>query len=47
MTATGSGTVEHVVICSPEKAVSGERTSIDMITLHYTIIQTLPPCPCC
>ena len=45
MTATGSGTVEHVVICSPEKAVSGERTSIDndnFTLYHYTDSATLP-----
>ena len=30
VTATGSGTVEHVVICSPERPVSGKRTSVDV-----------------
>ena len=45
MTATGSGTVEHVVICSPERPVSGERTSIDndnFTLYHYTDSATLP-----
>ena len=37
--------MEHVVICSPEKAVSGKRTSIDndnFTLYHYTDSATLP-----